>query len=86
VLAQFGGIFLVLHFALDELLVLARPIDLAGLFVFELYQGFLGHGIEMMSHYYSGYGLKRQEMGGEADCQDAKEKDRRSSKRLRSVK
>ena len=60
--AQFGRILLVLHLALDKLLVLARPIDLAGLFVLELYQGFLGHDIEMMSHYYSGYGQKRQEM------------------------
>ncbi len=35
-LAEFGGVFLVFDFALDELLVFARPIDLAGLFVLEL--------------------------------------------------
>ena len=38
VLAQFSGVFLVLYFALDELLVLARPIDLAGLLILELYE------------------------------------------------
>ena len=34
-LTELGRVFLVLYLALDELLVLARPIDLAGLLILE---------------------------------------------------
>lgn len=37
-LPEFSRVFLVLDFAFDELLVLARPISLACLLVLELYE------------------------------------------------
>jgi len=45
-LAQFCAVFLELDLLFDFLLVLARPIDLAGLFVLELNELILGHDIK----------------------------------------
>ena len=53
-LAEHGAVLFELDLALDQLLILASPISLAGGFVLELYELYLlGHVSKMMSHHYS---------------------------------